>query len=60
MLGGTGAIGKELVAQLVSSDAWREVVTIGRRPVTLPDGVVVKGQLEQRSAGDAGGGPCGS
>ncbi|KJE92500.1 hypothetical protein CAOG_03456 [Capsaspora owczarzaki ATCC 30864] len=43
VLGGTGACGKAILASLLSSSAVERVVTIGRRPVTVPD----QAQLEQ-------------
>lgn len=38
VVGGTGAIGKHIVSQLLERDAWETVVTIGRRPVPEPPG----------------------
>lgn len=51
VFGGTGAIGRDLVGQLLFSDMFKEVVTIGRREVTLPeaytDASLQKAQLKQ-------------
>lgn len=38
VVGGTGAIGREVVSQLLVAGKWGEVVTVGRREVTLLDG----------------------
>ncbi len=34
--GATGAIGKQLVGELLSSPRWRRVVVVGRSRVTVP------------------------
>ena len=33
IIGGTGATGRQLVTQLLESDSWQKVTTIGRKPV---------------------------
>jgi oxidoreductase len=33
VVGGTGAVGREIVLQLLASDNWRSVTTVGRRPL---------------------------
>eukprot|EP00877_Chromochloris_zofingiensis_P007631 jgi/Chrzof1/3120/Cz12g12210.t1 len=50
VLGGTGAIGTELVGQLATSGAWSTVTTVGRREVQLPDRYKdTKAQLVQKT-----------
>lgn len=36
VVGGTGAVGREIVGQLLASPHWSEVVTVGRRAVEVP------------------------
>ncbi|WIA24116.1 hypothetical protein OEZ85_013714 [Tetradesmus obliquus] len=36
VLGGTGAVGHHIVQQLLASDQWSKVITVGRREVPLP------------------------
>ncbi|WIA44601.1 hypothetical protein OEZ86_007319 [Tetradesmus obliquus] len=36
VLGGTGAVGHHIVQQLLASDQWSKVTTVGRREVPLP------------------------
>jgi oxidoreductase len=36
VVGGTGAVGREIVLQLLSSDKWTSVTTVGRRPLDAP------------------------
>jgi oxidoreductase len=33
VVGGTGAVGREIVLQLLASDRWQSVTTVGRRPL---------------------------
>lgn len=37
VVGGTGAIGREVVGALLASPRWSQVTTIGRRAVEVPD-----------------------
>jgi len=37
VVGGTGATGRELIAQLLDSPKWKTVVSIARREIDLPD-----------------------
>jgi len=36
VVGGTGAVGREIVLQLLASDKWASVTTVGRRPLDAP------------------------
>lgn len=49
VLGATGATGQELVKDLIRSEKWSKIVTIGRRPLQLDDELKAKseGRLEQ-------------
>lgn len=48
VLGATGAIGRELVGQLLVSGNWSKVITVGRREVQLPAGYTnFKAELQQ-------------
>lgn len=37
VVGGTGAVGREIVLQLLASDRWQTVTTVGRRPLDAAD-----------------------
>ncbi|WIA24117.1 hypothetical protein OEZ85_013714 [Tetradesmus obliquus] len=61
VLGGTGAVGHHIVQQLLASDQWSKVITVGRREVPLPadqpgasklQQVVVNMDALQREAAD--------
>ncbi|GMH41939.1 hypothetical protein BSKO_09858 [Bryopsis sp. KO-2023] len=50
VVGATGAVGREIVGQLLCSDKWEKVTTVGRRALTVPDAYPEekwKGTLEQ-------------
>lgn len=48
LLGGTGAVGKKLLAELLESDEWSRVGEYGRRVSTLPQGQGRPTKLEQK------------
>ncbi|KAK9864690.1 hypothetical protein WJX84_004524 [Apatococcus fuscideae] len=45
VVGATGAVGSQLVEQLLQSNAWAVVATVGRRPVEVP--ATLQGKLQQ-------------
>ncbi|KAF6254857.1 hypothetical protein COO60DRAFT_1703115 [Scenedesmus sp. NREL 46B-D3] len=47
VLGGTGAVGHHIVQQLLASDQWSRVITVGRREVALPEGQPGASKLQQ-------------
>ena len=49
VLGGTGAVGRELVSQLLASPRWGSVTTLGRRAVDVPGAEAAQreGKLQQ-------------
>lgn len=47
VVGGTGAVGKQLVSELLQSRSFSKVTTIGRREVPIPDNIPNKEKLEQ-------------
>eukprot|EP00882_Tetradesmus_deserticola_P001979 GHRQ01002121.1.p1 GENE.GHRQ01002121.1~~GHRQ01002121.1.p1 ORF type:complete len:278 (+),score=130.78 GHRQ01002121.1:147-980(+) len=47
VLGGTGAVGSHIVQQLLASDQWSKVITVGRRQVALPTDQPGASKLQQ-------------
>ncbi|KAF8055279.1 HTATIP2 [Scenedesmus sp. PABB004] len=47
VLGGSGAVGHHIVQQLLASDQWSKVITVGRREVPLPAGAPGAAKLTQ-------------
>jgi len=47
IIGGTGAVGKQLVNELLKSNSFSKVTTIGRREVAVPENIPNKEKLEQ-------------
>lgn len=48
LIGGTGAVGKRLLAELLASDEWARVGDYGRRVTTPPSSQSEQAKLEQK------------